>query len=296
MNKYINNYINRNNLIELTSIDGHKKLLGKTANIEKNKIVFVMNTHAKSYAIMYCEINTITKISIDSVKRILDSGLTWYKLANGYVGAHYNKSIIYLHQFLMNYYGNGKGKMSIDHINRDKLDNRIDNLRIVSQSVQNENCGKRERKYNAQNLPPEIDGIELPKYCYYCSEVMNKGKSNQYVREYFRIEKHPNLDKKCVSTSKSTKISILDKLNEAKKIIKNLNNNIKAKEERDLPKYVRLYSSKRTTNKLVLEYERRVDGKRQSKRLTFDCNNKIDDKLNELKVKVQEKFNYNILE
>ena len=42
---------------------------------------------------------------------------------------------------------------------------------------------------------------------------MNKGKPNEYVRDFFRIENHPNLNKKSWSSSKSMKLSIIEKLN-----------------------------------------------------------------------------------
>ena len=70
----------------------------------------------------------------------------------------------------------------MDHINRDKIDNRLENLRIINQSEQNKNRGKVRRKKNAQALPEELEGIQLPKYVNYCTEVMNKGKDSETIR------------------------------------------------------------------------------------------------------------------
>ena len=61
--------------------------------------------------------------------------------------------------------------MSIDHINRNKLDNRIDNLRIVNSSIQNSNMDKKKG-------PKQLNHFLLNysrkywKYVYYYSETI----------------------------------------------------------------------------------------------------------------------------
>jgi hypothetical protein len=62
----------------------------------------------------------------------------------------------------------------------------------------------------------------IPIYVYYCKECYNRKKN--LWREFFRIEKHPKLNKKCISSSKSRTKTILQKLTEIKNKLDKLNN------------------------------------------------------------------------
>ena len=83
---------------------------------------------------------------------------------------------------------------------------------------------KRARKSNAVKLPEVINESMIPKYVVYYKECYNREK--KYYREFFKIEKHPKItNKKVYTSSKSNKINILEKLEQIKKILYNIENN-----------------------------------------------------------------------
>lgn len=132
----------------------------------------------------------------------------WYAETGGkYIGCNITienkRKTLYLHNFIMNkldFPGRG-AKESIDHINRNGLDNRKTNLRMVSQSLQNVN--KKARGRTAQ-LPEGIS--ELPKHVWYV-------KANGLHGDRFCIElKTEGITWK---TTSSKKVSIHEKLQQA---------------------------------------------------------------------------------
>jgi hypothetical protein len=78
---------------------------------------------------------------------------------------------------------------------------------------------KRNRKHSAQSLPKGLEHHMMKKYVVYYREWIDRQHSRE--REYFKIEKHPDL-KKGWTSSKSCKITIFDKLAMANKIIDDL--------------------------------------------------------------------------
>ena len=120
---------------------------------------------------------------------------------------------------------------------------------------------KRSRKHNAIKLPDSLAHIILPKYVSYYNECYNNEK--KAYREFFKIEKHPNqIKSKAYISSKSNKITILEKLDQIKKILDDLygldtnegekNNIVK------LPKYISLKNHETDSSKFYLIYDKKT--------------------------------------
>ena len=78
---------------------------------------------------------------------------------------------------------------------------------------------KRNRKHSAQTLPLGLEHHMMKKYVVYYREWIDRSHAKE--REYFKIEKHPDLPKSWTS-SKSSKVKLNDKLAEANKIVDDL--------------------------------------------------------------------------
>jgi hypothetical protein len=164
-------------------IPGVYKTLGKTANHEKNNAYLLHNGDIK----MHIGANVYTTIDADSLEMIRNFGgqqMCWYRLANGYVGSHYTSqhekdAIIYLHQLLTNFYNmkGNKDNFSVDHIDRNKLNNKKENLRIITQSEQNQNCNIRIQEKEEKFMLIFDRKVEDKRYN--MRMVMDKAKSAQ---------------------------------------------------------------------------------------------------------------------
>ena len=136
---------------------------------------------------------------------------TWH-ITSGYPGTAYvhdgKRKELYLHNLIMNKLSfDGKGQIeTVDHINRNPLDNRKKNLRILSQSEQNLNQKIKPRRIVFPEDFP-IKPEEIPKHIWYVKA--NGGHGDRFAIEF----KTENLVWKGTS---SKKISITEKLTEAK--------------------------------------------------------------------------------
>jgi hypothetical protein len=228
---------------------GHYKTVGTHAYFYKNPFWRVINEKNEEMILMFCEKNTICNLCPTSFQKILEYEafhnvkITWFVAVNGYMIGN-NK--LYMHQVIMDCYGNGKGTkgISVDHVDRNKLNNCYNNLRIATFEEQHSNCKgiisgtKRERKHSAKELPEGISHNMMKKYVVYYQEWLDKEHTKQ--REYFKVEKHPKLAKIWIG-SKSNKVTIQEKLQQANKIVDDLENDIyPIQNEINLPKYVSL--------------------------------------------------------
>ena len=295
---YHKNIIEKYQIIEYNI--GHYIDIGQDANMMKNPI-WKIKENNKEYLLMYCEKNTLCKLCLESYQKIIDyeinnnngKKITWYKNQNGYILCSIN---IYIHQIITGCYGNGKGttNISVDHIDRDPLNNTLENLRIATRKEQELNSKgiapgtKKERKTNAKDLPKDITQNMLKKYVVYYQEWLDKEHTKQ--REFFKVEKHPKLDKKW-TTTKSNKISIQEKLTQANKIIDDLEKNIyPEKNEPILPKYISLIVMR---EKPHLVFEKRMDDKRLNLKMVLPDDYDLRDQLSIIDKKIIKKYGYN---
>ena len=126
-----------------------------------------------------------------------------------YVRANINKTTIQLHKFIMDKSNNfiSDPSLTIDHIDRNPLNNRKYNLRWATYSEQRKNTNKAYRRKNATPLPDGITQEDMPKYVGY-TKFYSKGRKREI--EYFFIKRHPS--GKRYQSSTSVKISIHEKI------------------------------------------------------------------------------------
>ena len=191
--------------------DGNKKVLMEVNKKNEENIEFLFD---------YIDLDNVL---FDSEGKFR----TWFCSSNNHVQTiTSNKQYIYIHQLVM-YMINPEEFLteSVYHIDLNPLNNLRNNLTLERyvKSGQVKIEKKRARKKNAKELPSALNGIELPKYVTYNFENY-KTASGVSRREYFRIEKHPLQVKGVVKDKKKTtskqSVNILDKLEEAKQIIK----------------------------------------------------------------------------
>lgn len=224
--------------------------VGKTAGKYKNpyKIwnngsVEMFDENKDSFFFDHSDLELVT-----SYKTSVGNPVSWFVANTGktcdgkrtlnYVASRDNQKTIYLHALIMDNIGNENGK-SVDHIDRNPLNNRRHNLRLATQTEQNENTGKRSRKKNAKPLPDGIEHSDLPKYVVYYNENVGPDK----IRDFFRIEKHPlqNLGhfKNKWATTKSMdikKATIQTKLQQAKNKLEELDKQLEVLNENNTKK------------------------------------------------------------
>lgn len=191
-----------------------------------DKSYYKVSVNDKVYRAIFWNGLELPIVYDDAIHQIVDEN-------NWSVGQYaLNTKLGYMHKFVMDAHNVDKTHQndSIDHINEFKLDNRRENLRYVSQSIQNSNRASRIDKLEPLEELKKAGVHEYPRYVRW-----------DKTEEKFVIDKHPalvsmvrdNVRKKAVmSGTKSKKLDVvakykdvlsrledLDKLNENGKIL-----------------------------------------------------------------------------
>ncbi len=196
----------------------------------KNNYKLITNDNESYYEIYFNSTNNTCKIDIDSLEKIKNVCIpgiclsfipTWF-MTNGYITCsvptnklYHDNRCIYMHRYLMDQF-EYDGKISVDHINQDKTDNRMSNLRLATQSLQSHNKLKMERNF----IKPVGFDIEfqLPQYIEFLKEekikTIKNGKTYEGILpEHFRVvSKYLGFEK---HASKSAKLTIKERLSDA---------------------------------------------------------------------------------
>lgn len=293
-NKFYDNFKEPTDYIIIAKGTSHQILYGKFSGQYRNMYWEVKDKNNEIYFIMHITNNIYTKFSKkdhDKVINYKDVRPFWYLNNNGYIGTTINntidRNIIYLHQYIMDVHNEDltNYEKTVDHINRDKLDNRKENLRFANMSLQNENRNKSARRCDAKTQLPELYKI-LPLYVQYRQEIYNK--KNNMMREFFIID-HPKLDK-IWESSKSIKISLSEKFKSVKLKLELIDNVITMKQYNmesglniilDLPIGIRLHN-----NQFIYDYKNK-NNRYNIKRTIHskDIQNELDCIINDINTK-----------
>ena len=160
--------------------------------------------------------DNIIKFVIDKEDYDKIKDRAWHYTSNQYISSSItvesNRKQLYLHNLIMNRLDHpGKGATeTVDHINRNGLDNRKENLRIITQSNQNINQSKKTRSILLPTDFP-IKADDIPRHIWY---VRANGLHGDRFAIEFKTEKF------VWKSTSSKKVSITDKLEMAKDKLK----------------------------------------------------------------------------
>ena len=283
-------------------LGGHMPKLGPAAYTLKNPMWRVTDETGFEKVILLCDTTdticflcpaALEKLRAYEAKNNNRKAITFYKHSNGYILGQNN---LYIHQIIMGCFGHGRGTMniSVDHLDGNPLNNTLRNLSLATREEQEEHKigikegTKRKRNSTAKDLPEGIDQSMLRKYVVYYNEVYHKEK--QLKREFFKVES-PKLDKPWIS-SKSGKVSALEKLTAANKVVDDLANDIfPTLQESVLPQYYSLITFR---DKPHLVYEQRMQdtGERRNLKMVLPPEGTYDlaEQYQKLLAKVETKY------
>jgi hypothetical protein len=198
------------NTMEVEQRSGNNNLGRKPGQVDYRFIVYKEKEYAVG-TLLFQGMPLEFIIDKDDYTKV--SERAWHFASNNYISSSYycgdgKRRELYLHNLVMglNLFPGKGAKESVDHINRNRLDNRKENLRILSQSLQNINQMKKKRNVI---LPEgsEINADSIPKHIWY---VRANGQHGDRFAIEFKTEAI------CWKTTSSKSVSLKEKLEQAK--------------------------------------------------------------------------------
>ena len=130
----------------------------------------------------YIELTKNKRVLVDDEDYAYLSSKKWYYGANGYAAREEKDKTVLMHRVIID----APQGMDVDHINRDKLDNRRQNLRIATRSQNKANMVTRKR--HKQQLPMGISYNPSPRSKQpYMARVGKDGKA-YFVGNLYKLE------------------------------------------------------------------------------------------------------------
>jgi hypothetical protein len=197
---------------------------------DKGKYIEMFSKHGSFY-FDYDDFDYVTSLNDKKITWCLEKEIRLKYRDSYYVRGGINGKKVYIHQYIMNFYGQGSKGLTIDHIDRNPLNNRRYNLRLATKSEQSSNISKRERGCHASSLPDGIKSSDLPKYVSYTQYKRNTklGYYDMFIIQCHPFQKPEYGEKSKWATQMSMKISIHDKLKQAIEKLDEFNNKLKIK-------------------------------------------------------------------
>lgn len=124
------------------------------------------------------EFKCMAIIDIDDIEKV--SKIHWSTNSKGYVFGKVDGRYTRLHHYILNFKWDGNQQNTIDHINRNQLDNRKCNLRIANMTEQNRNRSIKPRF--AKFISKSTDGEK------YIVRIYTKNKEYVYLGRFDTLQ------------------------------------------------------------------------------------------------------------